>query len=179
MNITRNVSEQVAEKMVAPIGAKIKSLSEERIDLANKTVSDALPKDLKECFEKYKSVFCKSQSVTFCNGKQEVRLDGLSYFPASTTWFPHIEVGSQIVGKIENLRLKIEKLKDEKEKTYNSIVSTLLSLRTFKRVKEQFPSAYEYLKEYEIIEKEALSLPIDDILLTCLLYTSPSPRDCS
>lgn len=172
MNITRNVSEQVAEKMVTPIGAKIKSLSEERIDLANKTVSDALPKDLKECFEKYKSVFCKSQSVTFCNGKQEVRLDGLSYFPASTTWFPHIEVGSQIVGKIENLRLKIEKLKDEKEKTYNSIVSTLLSLRTFKRVKEQFPSAYEYLKEYEIIEKEALSLPIDDILLTINKYKS-------
>lgn len=172
MNITRNVSEQVAEKMVAPIGAKIKSLSEERIDLANKTVSDVLPKDLKECFEKYKSVFCKSQSVTFCNGKQEVRLDGLSYFPASTTWFPHIEVGSQIVGKIENLRLKIEKLKDEKEKTYNSIVSTLLSLRTFKRVKEQFPSAYEYLKEYEIIEKEALSLPIDDILLTINKYKS-------
>lgn len=172
MNITRNVSEQVAEKMVAPIGAKIKSLSGERIDLANKTVSDALPKDLKECFEKYKSVFCKSQSVTFCNGKQEVRLDGLSYFPASTTWFPHIEVGSQIVGKIENLRLKIEKLKDEKEKTYNSIVSTLLSLRTFKRVKEQFPSAYEYLKEYEIIEKEALSLPIDDILLTINKYKS-------
>lgn len=172
MNITRNVSEQVAEKMVTPIGAKIKSLSEERIDLANKTVSDALPKDLKECFEKYKSVFCKSQSVTFCNGKQEVRLDGLSYFPASTTWFPHIEVGSQIVGKIENLRLKIEKLKDEKEKTYNSIVSMLLSLRTFKRVKEQFPSAYEYLKEYEIIEKEALSLPIDDILLTINKYKS-------
>ena len=172
MNITRAISEKVAEKMVAPIGAKILSLTEERTDLANKAVSDALPKDLKECFEKYKSVFCKSQSVTFCNGKQEVRLDGLSYFPAYTTWFPHIEVGSQIVGKIEKLRLKIEKLKDEKEKTYNSIVSTLLSLRTFKRVKEQFPSAYEYLKEYEIIEKEALSLPIDDILLTINKYKS-------
>ncbi len=172
MNITRTISEQVAEKMVAPIGVKIKSLSEERIDLANKAVSDALPKDLKECFEKYKSVFCKSQSVTFCNGKQEVRLDGLSYFPASTTWFPHIEVGSQIVGKIDKLKLKIEKLKDEKEKTYNSIVSTLLSLRTFKRVKEQFPNAYEYLKEYENIEKAALSLPIDDILSTINKYKS-------
>lgn len=156
--------------MVAPIGAKIKSLSEERIDLANKAVSDALPKDLKQCFEKYKSVFSKSQSVTFCNGKQEVRLDGLSYFPASTTWFPHVEVGSQIVGKIDKLRLEIEKLKDEKEKTYNSIVSTLLSLRTFKRVKDQFPDAYEYLKEYEDNEKTALSLPIDDILSVIKKY---------
>lgn len=170
MNITRTISEQVAEKMVAPIGAKIKSLSEERIDLANKAVSDALPKDLKQCFEKYKSVFCKSQSVTFCNGKQEVRLDGLSYFPASTTWFPYVEVSSQIVGKIDKLRLKIEKLKDEKEKTYNSIVSTLLSLRTFKRVKDQFPDAYEYLKEYEDNEKTALSLPIDDILSVIKKY---------
>lgn len=115
-------------------------------------------------------MFCKSQSVTFCNGKQEVRLDGLSYFPASTTWFPHVEVSSQIVGKIDKLRLKIEKLKDEKEKTYNSIVSTLLSLRTFKRVKDQFPDAYEYLKEYEDNEKTALSLPIDDILSVIKKY---------
>lgn len=170
MNITRTISEQVAEKMVAPIGAKITSLSEERIDLANKAVSDALPNDLKECFEKYKSVFCKSQSVTFCNGKQEVRLDGLSYFPASTTWFPHIEVGSQIVGKIDKLKLKIDKLEEEKEKTYNSIVSTLLSLRTFKRAQEQFPAAYDYLKEYENAGASIPSLPIDDILSTIKKY---------
>lgn len=170
MNITRTMSEQVAEKMVAPIGAKIKSLSEEMKDLANKTVSDALPKDLKECFEKYKSVFYKSQSVTFCNGKQEVKLDGLLYFPASTTWFPHVEAGSQIVEKIDKLRLKIEKLKDEKEKTYNSIVSTLLSLRTFKRAQEQFPAAYDYLKEYENAGASIPSLPIDDILSTIKKY---------
>lgn len=170
MNITRTISEKVAEKMVAPIGAKILSLIEERTDLANKSVSDTLPKDLKECFEKYKSTFQKASCATLCNGRHEVRVDGLSYFPASTTWYPHVEVGSQIIERIDKLRLKIDKLKEEKEKTYNSIVSTLLSLRTFKRVQEQFSDAYEYLKEYENVSTSIPSLPIDDILSTIKKY---------
>lgn len=156
--------------MVAPIGAKILSLIEERTDLANKSVSDTLPKDLKECFEKYKSTFQKASCATLCNGRHEVRVDGLSYFPASTTWYPHVEVGSQIIERIDKLRLKIDKLKEEKEKTYNSIVSTLLSLRTFKRVQEQFSDAYEYLKEYENVSTSIPSLPIDDILSTIKKY---------
>lgn len=170
MNITRAISEKVAEKMVAPIGAKILSLAEERTDLANKSVSDTLPKDLKECFEKYKSTFQKASCATLCNGRHEVRVDGLSYFPASTTWYPHVEVGSQIIERIDKLRLKIDKLTEEKEKTYNSIVSTLLSLRTFKRVQEQFSDAYEYLKEYENVSTSIPSLPIDDILSTIKKY---------
>ena len=170
MNITRTISEKVAEKMVAPIGAKILSLTEERTDLANKSVSVTLPKDLKECFEKYKSTFQKASCATLCNGRHEVRVDGLSYFPASTTWYPHVEVGSQIIERIDKLRLKIDKLKEEKEKTYNSIVSTLLSLRTFKRVQEQFSDAYEYLKEYENVSTSIPSLPIDDILSTIKKY---------
>lgn len=170
MNITRTISEKVAEKMVAPIGAKILSLTEERTDLANKSISDTLPKDLKECFEKYKSTFQKASCATLCNGRHEVRVDGLSYFPASTTWYPHVEVGSQIIERIDKLRLKIDKLKEEKEKTYNSIVSTLLSLRTFKRVQEQFSDAYEYLKEYENVSTSIPSLPIDDILSTIKKY---------
>lgn len=170
MNITRIISEQVAEKMVAPIGAKIKSLSEERTDLVNKAISDTMPKDLKECFERYRSVFQKASSVTLCSGKHEVRVDKLSCFPASTTFYPHVEVGSQIIERVDKLRLKIDKLEEEKEKTYNSIVSTLLSLRTFKRVQEQFSDAYEYLKEYENAGASIPSLPIDDILSTIKKY---------
>jgi hypothetical protein len=170
MNITRTISEKVAEKMVAPIGAKIKSLSEERTDLANKAISDTLPKDLKECFEKYKSTFQKASCATLYNGKHEVKVDKLLYFPASTTWYPHVEVGSQTIERIDKLRLKIDKLTEEKEKTYDSIVSTLLSLRTFKRVQEQFSDAYEYLKEYENTGVSIPSLPIDDILSTIKKY---------
>ena len=169
MNITRTISEKVAEKMVAPIGAKIKSLSE-RTDLANKAISDTLPKDLKECFEKYKSTFQKASCATLYNGKHEVKVDKLLYFPASTTWYPHVEVGSQTIERIDKLRLKIDKLTEEKEKTYDSIVSTLLSLRTFKRVQEQFSDAYEYLKEYENTGVSIPSLPIDDILSTIKKY---------
>lgn len=170
MNITRTISEQVAEKMVAPIIAKIKSLSDERQMISEEAIQNSLPKDLKDCFEKHKSCFQKSSCATLCSGKHEIKIEKVSYFPAPSSWYPHIEVGSQVIERLDKLRLKLDKLVDEKEKTYNSIVSTLLSLRTFKRVNEQFPAAYEYLKEYEEPGKTAVSLPIEDILSTIKKY---------
>lgn len=170
MNITRTISEQVAEKMVAPIVAKIKSLSDERQMMAEEAIQNSLPKDLKVCFEKYRSYFQKSSCATLCSGKHEIKIEKVSYFPAPSTWYPHIEVNSQVAEGIDKLMLKIERLIDEKEKTHNSIVSTLLSLRTFKRANEQFPAAYEYLKEYEEPCKTAVSLPIEDILSTIKKY---------
>lgn len=59
MNITRTISEQVAEKMVAPIVAKIKSLSDERQIISEEAIQNSLPKDLKDCF--------KSTEVAFRN----------------------------------------------------------------------------------------------------------------
>ena len=53
---------------------------------------------------------------------------------------------------------------------FNSVVSALLSLRTFKRVKENFPDAYEFMVEYEEEGKTVLALPIDDILSTIKKY---------
>lgn len=170
MNVTRTISEQVAENMVAQIAAKIKSLSDERQIIAEEAIQNSLPKDLKDCFEKHRSCFQKSSCATLCSGKHEIKIEKASYFPAYSTWYPRVEVGSQVVDRIEILRLRIDRLEDEKEKTYNSIVSTLLSLRTFKRVKEQFPDAYEYLKEYEEAGKTAVSLPIEDILSTIKKY---------
>lgn len=170
MNITRTISEQVAEKMVAPIVAKIKSLSDERKALAEEAIQNSLPKDVKECFEKHRSLFLKSSDATLCSGKHEIKIEKVSYFPASSSWYPRVEVGGQVAERIDKLRLKIDKLNNEKEKTYNSIVSTLLSLRTFKRANEQFPAAYEFLKEYEETGKTAVSLPIDDILSTINKY---------
>lgn len=170
MNITRTISEQVAEKMVAPIVAKMKSLTEERQALADEAIQSTIPKDVKECFEKHRSLFQKSSSATLCSGRYEIKIEKVSYFPASSSWYPRVEVGSQVAERIDKLKLKIDKLDDEREKTYNSIVSTLLSLRTFKRAKEQFPDAYEYLKKYEESDKTAVSLPIEDILSTIKKY---------
>jgi len=170
MDITKILSEEVAVRLVAPIQTKIDSTKSEIVDMANKAILEVLPEDLKKCFEKYKSRFINAHCATLRNGKQEIRLDNLAYFPASTNWYPSVEVGSQITEKIYKLQLKKEKLEKEMEKTYNSIVSTLLSLRTFKKVKENFPEAYEYLKEYEETNSTVVALPIDDILSTINKY---------
>lgn len=170
MNITRTISEQVAEKMVAPIDAKIESLSDERRKIAEEAIQNFLPKELKECFEKFRSYFGKSSTATLCCGNHEIKVEKLSYFPAPSSWYPHIEVDHLVTERIDNISVNLDKLLDEKEKTYNSIISSLLSLRTFKRVKELFPDAYEYLKEYEGADKTAISLPIENILSTINKY---------
>lgn len=170
MNITKYLSEQIAKKMVAPIEEKIKSLSEEKASIAYDAIQRTIPQDLKDCFDKYKSNFIKSGCATLLNGTQEIRVCDLDYFPAYNSYYPRVEIESDIMHKICKLQLKIEKLREEKEKTYESIVSTLLSLKTFKKAKENFPAAYEHMKAYEEEGKTALCLPVDEILSTLEKY---------
>lgn len=170
MNITKGLSEEVAARMVQPIKVKIDSLCEERRKVASKAILETIPADLKLFFEKHTGCFIRSTSATLLNGTQEVRIGDLDYFPAYNTYYPRVEVGRITIETVEKLRLKIEKLKDEKEKTFESIVSTLLSLRTFKRVKEQFPEAYVYMSKYEEEGKTELSLPIEAIISTIKKY---------
>ena len=170
MNITKNISEQVASKLLSPIMTKIDSIGEEIKNIASEAILGTIPNDLLACFNKYNSMFRKSSCATLCNGKQEIRVSGIPYFPAYSDWYPQIEVGIDITEKIVKMQIKKKKLEDELEQTSKSIISTLLSLRTFKRVKENFPEAYEYLKEYEEEGNTAVALPINDILSTINKY---------
>ncbi len=170
MNITKALAEEVATKMVLPITEKINTLTKERVSIADEVISKSIPKEIADCYCKYKKYFQISHCVTLYDGSHEVRIDDTSYFPAPSSWYPHISSDTSTIERIETLRMKIDKTKDEKSKMYNSIVSTLLSLRTFKRAKENFPDAYEFMAEYEEEGKTALALPIDDILSTIKKY---------
>ena len=170
MNITRTISEDVATKMVAPIAEKIKNLKEERKNIIDKVVSNAIPQDLKDCYQKYSSYFRESTDVCLCAGTHEIRVNRISPFPSPSTWYPRVETDNSVIEQVDKLQLRIKKADEEKDKMYSSIVSTLLSLRTFKRVKEQFPDAYDYLISYEKKVNNAISLPIDNILSTIQKY---------
>ena len=61
------------------------------------------------------------------------------------------------------LKKDIEELKDEISATKNSIISTLLSLRTIKKVIESFPDAAPYAEAYQKKSCTAVALPIKNI----------------
>ena len=64
----------------------------------------------------------------------------------------------------------VSAVKDEKTKVYESVVASLLTLRTFKRIKENFPEAYRHIACYEDKGKTSVSLPIDNIMDTLKKY---------
>lgn len=166
MNVTRTIAEEVAIKMVEPIIERIKEKKAEMHKMADEVVKASLPKEVKECFEKYPNYFRTANSVTLVNGKLETRVKCSSFPPNGNDWYPYINCPNKISEKIKLLDLEVEDAKKDREKTENSIVSTLLSLRTFKKVKECFPEAYEHMKKYEESPKAVLAVPVDNILQT-------------
>jgi len=85
--------------------------------------------------------------------------------------YPHIEADREVIEKIDKLEIEISAVKDEKTKVYESVVASLLTLRTFKRIKENFPEAYRHIACYEDKGKTSVSLPIDNIMDTLKKYT--------
>lgn len=64
---------------------------------------------------------------------------------------------------ISKLKQDLKQLEDEKRQVKESIIETLLSLRTTKRAIKEFPDAAPYLQEYDDGKVTALSLPIKTI----------------
>lgn len=172
MNITKYLAEEVASKMVEPLKKKMNDLSNERTKIADEAIMKSIPKDVIDCYKRFLSYFCISNSVTLHNGSYEKRVSQVTGFPSEKTYYPYMEADLEIIQKIENLDLKIDSIKKEKEKVFESVVSTLLSLRTFKRAKESFPEAYKYMSQYEDQGNTAIALPIDNILSTLKKYSA-------
>ena len=90
MNITKALAEEVATKMVLPITEKINALMKERVSIADEAISKSIPKEIYDCYNKYKKYFQVSHCATLHNGSHEVRIDDVSYFPAPSSWYPHV-----------------------------------------------------------------------------------------
>ena len=85
--------------------------------------------------------------------------------PAYSSWNPKVEIGKKDMEQIDNLQIEIRKIEADRSKTENAIISTLLKLKTFKRVQMFSPEIYEFLKEHEDNKPEtSLALPMEEIL---------------
>lgn len=165
MNVTKYIAEQVAEKMVQPMTDKIKSLEKDCIAIAEKAINEATPELVKECFIKHKSYMIETSCFMLSNGSQLHRINLEKFMPAYSSWNAKVEIGKKAMEQIDNIQIEIKKIEADRSKTENAIISTLLKLKTFKRVQMFSPEIYEFLKEHEDNKPEtSLALPMEDIL---------------
>lgn len=165
MYVTKAIAEKVAETMIQPITKRIKEKKLEMENLADEIVNRETPKDVMNCFKLYRSYFNKSGLITLSNQGQTVQVN-CSERPSKGGWVETLMCSQQESERLELMELELRDLRDDKKKTQTSIESTLLSLKTFKRVKENFPEAYEHMREYEESPKAVLMLPVDTIMET-------------
>ena len=165
MNVTKYIAEKVAEKMVQPMTDKIKSLEKNCIAIAEKAINEATPELVKECFIKHRSYMIENSCFMLSNGSQLHRINLGKGMPANGSWNPKVEIGKKDMERIDNAQIEIRKIEADRSKTENAIISTLLKLKTFKRVQMFSPEIYEFLKEHEDNKPEtSLALPMEDIL---------------
>lgn len=170
MNITKSMAEAAATLLVKPIDAKIRAKSDELAYRIDSIVESRLPKEVLNTFQNYRNYFHTSSGFTFHSGSYSEHVQTSKQIPSKDNYYDYIEVDLEIIESIQKETQAINQIKAKKRNTYNSIVSTLLSLRTLKRVKEAFPKAYDYLKQYEEEKKTFVSLPIDTIMDTLKSY---------
>ena len=165
MNVTKYIAEKVAEKMVQPMSDKIKSLEANCIAIAEKAINEATPELVKECFIKHRSYVMDSSCFTLYNGSQQNRIDLGKFIPANHSWNPNVIISKEDMEQIDNIQIEIRRIEADRSKTEKAIISTLLKLRTFKRVQMFSPEIYEFLKEHEDNKPEtSLALPMEYIL---------------
>lgn len=166
MNVTRTIAEEVAKKMIQPIIDKIKEKEAEMQKMADEVVKKSLPEDVRVCFENYPSYFHTTTQVTLTNDVLQTRVRCSSFPHNGNSWYPFISCPNEISERIKSFEIDINRAESERDKTEASIITTLLSLRTFNRVKESFPDAYQYMKSYEEKTQTVLSIPVNDIMQT-------------
>lgn len=171
MNITRAMAEAVSKQLTVPMQKKIDVISGEVQKLADDEILSQLSKDLLEAFLKYPAYFKKSTCATFKNGTQEIVVSYCTPFPIENcAWNKFFLCSPEFAEKVTKLEAEKKVIKDEQSKTEQSIISALVSLRTFKKAKESFPDAYKYLSEYEKPVSNAIALPVSNIMETIGKY---------
>lgn len=175
MNITKTMAEQTANKMVEPITKKIKELKVQLNQIAYEAIIPTIPQDVLDCFKKHRSYFMTPYDVYVCHGDWKMLMQDLPPFPGTKSLYSNIQIGIDDMERLRKLEAKIKDIEKEKGKTTQSIIATLMSLRTTKKVKEAFPEAYKNMDEYKNEKCTAIALPIKDILFSLNKYI-PTPN---
>lgn len=146
MNITKAIAEDIADKMMKPMVDHQIAQETKMKEYCTLIILGKTPVSIQKAFKANPEYFQYLSYAYLCNGN------------------------AQIYVSVEPYKVPLNNRSYRYECTKESIVSTLLSLRTIKRVIEQFPDAAPFAEKYQKGTTTAVSLPIATINKTLNKY---------
>lgn len=143
--ITNEMAEQIAKAMTSEKLEAIKKLESEISEKTREEVLKTIPKEVKDFFKKFPEWTQRDGSVRL-NGNgcdhERVRVETV---PSKNNGTVYHNPSNEFASEILKLINKRDKLKNDLSTLKKSIENALKQLRTFKKIREAFPEAAEFL----------------------------------
>lgn len=161
--ITKLDASKVAVKMIENISFKIIEKKNEVSDIVSEIYLKSLPKEVSKTYKIHSQYFNKLKDIR-CEGNGLNDSFNLKQsLPSDGSWQKCIMPTEQEAVIIIRLSEEINNLEVKRSNLKNSIEKTLLSLRSYNRIKKDFPEAYDLLPKYDETDK-SLMIPIQQIM---------------
>jgi len=163
--ITMTMANDIAKQMGSAVyGAKIKIAEHSLSIKVSEYVFAYIPVDIIHLWKRYPSYFTSRSVVYLCSAS--VRMS-YNYFDCQChpVWEGNtLSVNNSQMEIINSLKTNLDKIISEKKAFETKVETTLLSLGTYKRIKEMFPEAYDYIPTEKKEENTtAIALPIQEL----------------
>lgn len=163
MNISKTIATEIADKMIVPMVKNHKEQQQKLEDYCTLIMSNQIPVPVLKAFKEYREYFDRVNTIYLYNGSAQICVYTNKGVDIPEKFNGQYSCTNEQFDFISKLKQDLKQLEDEKRRVKESIIETLLSLRTTKRAIKEFPDAAPYLQEYDDGKVTALSLPIKTI----------------
>ena len=170
MNITKAIAEDIADQMMKPMVDHQIAQETKMKEYCTLIILGKTSVSIQKAFKANPEYFQYLSYAYLCNGNAQIYVSVEPYKVPLNNRSSRYECTKEQYDYIVKMEKDISNLISEKRKTKESIVSILLSLRTIKRVIEQFPDAAPFAKKYQKGTTTAVSVPIETINKTLNKY---------
>lgn len=163
--ITMTMANQIAKQMGESVyGAKQKIAARSLESKVSEYVFAHIPTEVLDMWKRYPSYFDSKSVITLVSGSVRMRYE---YFECQRhpAWDGHVlNLDNDQMQIISSLHETLKRVTSDRKAFEYKVETTLISLGTYKRIKESFPEAYAYIP----VEKKeetttAIALPIQEL----------------
>jgi hypothetical protein len=147
--ISQDRARGLANKIVKPITDKINAIKEEKRKYLYSIVLPTIPKEVmaaysNEVTKPYIKITSRWKFLLYSSSKY---MDLSELLPSTDNRSEGITLDKKQCAKIEHFDNDILVQQEKKDKLYSQIYSTLIGLKTYKRIKEELPDVWKLIEE--------------------------------
>lgn len=150
MRISQDNAQAIANKMTEAKQKKVSELYDDYINAVKEAYEMQLPKEVMAFFQKFPS---------YCETTTSIKLDSHGFnreyvgikgaLPSTTGYSAELDLNAKLADRLNKLRNKWDAATKAYKKLNLDIKTALLSLKTYKAIRENFPEAVPFLPERE------------------------------